>query len=236
MKLEIGYNHLFELRTERCVVNNVCLNIIYLSDFHFNKYSRYIVRKIVDKINALNPDIILLGGDYVDSKQGLVHLGVLMRALAGRENVFAVAGNHDYFFGIQLIKELMVCHSVQWIEKESVTCTVNAATIQIDGNKPAVERSAADLSILCLHQPMDIQAYHYCYDLVFAGHLHGSQMVLWQQGEALYPGRIFYKWNILKKTIGTCHYFISKGLGDTLPVRYNCRKDLLLVQVVSPPV
>lgn len=30
---------------------------------------------------------------------------------------------------------------------------------------------------------------------------------------------------------GNCRYFISKGLGDTFPVRYNCPKDSILVEI-----
>jgi uncharacterized protein len=49
--------------------------------------------------------------------------------------------------------------------------------------------------------------------------------------KGLFPGRFFYKWNILEKQIDGCLYAISKGVGDTLPIRYDCPKDILLVEI-----
>ena len=42
------------------------LKVIFASDFHFKPYEKYRLLRIVKRINFLNPDIILLGGDYVN--------------------------------------------------------------------------------------------------------------------------------------------------------------------------
>ncbi|GAB2807487.1 metallophosphoesterase [Ferruginibacter profundus] len=232
MILETGYNHSFIIRHEQYHGSSaVNFTVLYLSDLHFNKFSGPVTQKIIAAVNKLQPDIILLGGDYVDSKKGLVYLNMLLQSFGHCNNIFAIAGNHDYYFGLSYLQEIMVANAVHWIEKDTMLFKWNNHTIQIDGNQPCTKKSNADFSILCLHKPVNIKDFAHNYHLVFAGHLHGGQFVLWQTPKGLYPGKLFYKWNILKTTIAGCAYFISKGLGDTLPVRFNCARDMIFVQV-----
>jgi predicted MPP superfamily phosphohydrolase len=234
MKLEIGFNGSFEVRNEQYISGDgASFNILHLSDFHFNTFSKSITEKIITTIKELNPDIILLGGDYADSKNGLVYLKLLLESCAVRQNVFAVAGNHDYYFGLDCIKKMMLQNNICWIEKESFTFKLKGQTIQIDGNKTNLKNVGSNFSILLLHIPVNIVNFAHNYNMVFAGHLHGCQFVFWQTAKGLYPGKLFYKWNILKTKINNCYYFISKGLGDTLPVRFNCFKDMIFVQIKS---
>ena len=120
MKLEIGYNPSFEVRKEKYLAN--CkdnFTILYLSDLHLNRFSKNMVYKIGNIITELNPTILLLGGDYVDSKNGLIYLNSLLASFAHRQNVFAVAGNHDYSFGLNEIKTIMTANNIAWIENNS---------------------------------------------------------------------------------------------------------------------
>ncbi|HEY0030630.1 MAG TPA: metallophosphoesterase [Bacteroidia bacterium] len=235
MKLEIGYKHGFEIRKEYCIANcKESFSILYLSDFHFNRFSASTIQKIIKAIRELNPDIILLGGDYSDSTKGLSHLKTLMGGIAERKNIFAIAGNHDYSLGIDKIKKIITDNNANWIEQKSVQFELRGNKIRVDGNISASDDDGnADFSILCLHKPINIAHCKNHYKLAFAGHLHGSQFVFWQTAKGLYPGKLFYKWNILESSANACRYFISKGLGDTLPIRYNCKKDIIFVTVAS---
>jgi len=232
MKLEIGSNDHFEIRQ---VQSNSSagkgFTVLYLSDLHFNGRSDRLIAKMIDQIATLDPSIVLLGGDYVDFKSQLSKLEMLLGVLSKRDHVFAIAGNHDYRFGIEIIREEMEQHDIRWLENDSVCVTVNGSTVQVDGTKPGKRNASADYAILCLHQPIDISNCHTEYDIAFAGHLHGCQFVFWQNKQKLYPGRLFYKWNLLELTVGRCNYYVSKGMGDTLPVRLNCSKEMIFVQV-----
>lgn len=231
MKLEIGYNTSFEVRKETYHWKAKSgFTILYISDFHFNRYSKNMASAIASKVQELNPDVVLLGGDYVDTSQGLVHFIEFMKAISHRKYIFAVAGNHDYFFGIEKVKEAVVNNNGIWIEKDSVVFLINESRIKIDGNKMQ-KKAEVDFTILCLHKPEDLKSYNDHYNLAFAGHLHGSQFVFWSTSKGMFPGRFFYKWNRLKMCINSCMFFISKGLGDTLPIRFNCRKDMIFVSV-----
>lgn len=235
MKLEIGSGNHFEVRHEQYpAAISGSISVLYLSDLHFKTYGKSLTTKIISRINELDPSIILLGGDYVDFARQLNHLDIFLNALSQRKNVFAIAGNHDYRFGVATIQKMMEANNIHWIENESVTVSINNCTIQIDGTKPSGKSSSADFSILCLHQPIDIGHFKDKYELIFAGHLHGCQFVFWQNEKGLYPGRLFFRWNMLQKKLGNCRYYISRGMGDTVPVRFNCPKEMIFVELFNP--
>lgn len=185
---------------------------------------------ISEEIGALNPSLILLGGDYADSSRGLYWFTRFMERLAGRP-VAAVAGNHDCFFGIKKIEAAVTAFNGQWIEKASINTELNGLPVCIDGNMTTESHPGAGLKILCLHKPLPVAKVN-GYHLVFAGHLHGGQVVLWQTQGGLFPGKWFYRQNFLDQPLAQGRYFISKGLGDTLPFRYHCNYDMVLVDVV----
>jgi uncharacterized protein len=241
MKLELGYNHPFAIRSYHLLSEKFSgTRILYLSDFHFNRFGGRSAAHIAREVREINPDIILLGGDYADSKKGLYHFARMVESIAHCKHMLAIPGNHDRFSKWHVRRIIEGANGV-WLDKASVVVKTANLNIRIDGGRaanrstnPTVKRSgAADLSILCLHKPIDVSTIAHDYDLIFAGHLHGSQVVLWSTGHGLYPGRLLYKWNRLSASFGNCHYLISKGLGDTLPIRYNCRKDFLCVTLMS---
>ncbi|MDF3821063.1 metallophosphoesterase [Leptospira sp. 96542] len=232
MKLEIGYNFPFEIRKES--YPNYCqdsFSVLFLSDLHLNRFTMPKITQIINSVEELDPTIILMGGDYIDSKQGLIQLKLLLSSLSVRKNIFAIAGNHDYFFGIDAIKECMQANNIIWLEKKTHEILVKNTSIRIVGNLLKCEKKESDFSILAVHNPKTIDSLEDRHDTIFAGHLHGGQIVFWKNKNGLYPGKYFYKWNILKTTRDSCQLFISKGLGDTLPIRFNCKRDMIFLKV-----
>ncbi len=133
MKLRLGYNHSFEIRRETCVAN--CkdnFSIVYLSDLHLNGFSKSISENISATIDELNPTVILLGGDYIDSKKGLIYLNNLLRSLSHRQNIFAIAGNHDYYYGIEEIKNSMTENKIVWLENKTAGLILGNTKIKIE--------------------------------------------------------------------------------------------------------
>jgi uncharacterized protein len=233
MKLELGHNHPIELRRYHFLAQNFSgTKILYLSDFHYNRFSRRLADNIAREVEVIGPDIVLLGGDYADSKKGLAHFARMIESFAQFNNLLAIPGNHDRRRKFEIRKIIEGCNGT-WLENESAVIKTAGLTIQIDGGRPAARTGTPDFSILCLHKPVDVRKIAPSYDLIVAGHLHGSQVVLWSTAHGLYPGRLLYKWNRLSSSFGNCHYLISKGLGDSLPVRYNCRKDFLMIELMS---
>jgi uncharacterized protein len=234
MRLQLGYNHPFEIRKYRHPDENLAgTRILYLSDFHFTRFGCWSMENICTVTDRLNPDIILLGGDYADSRKGMFYFERMMSSLTRSRHVFAIAGNHD-LPRLHQVRTIVEASQAVWIDKSAATLTYKRSTIQINGTPATTPLPRADLSILCLHRPIDITPFAGQYDLIFAGHLHGSQIVFWSTEKGLFPGRLIYKWNRLSATYGPAQYLISKGLGDTLPIRYNCSRDAVLVEICRP--
>ncbi len=73
--------------------------IVQLSDFHIGTYSSspQTVDKIIDKLNSLDPDIIVFTGDLVNSSASEIdEFRNALGRLHARDGVFSVLGNHDY--------------------------------------------------------------------------------------------------------------------------------------------
>lgn len=85
--------------TERAVTlpTQEPLTIAVLSDFHVGPFKgRRFVQRVVSKVNAINPDLVLLAGDYVYYESDPLDLLLPLRDLQSRYGVFAVLGNHEY--------------------------------------------------------------------------------------------------------------------------------------------
>lgn len=231
MKLELGYSPDFEVRqVDYPYVGAGSFTVLYLSDLHLTQFGGPLVARLIATITELDPQLILLGGDYVDGPRGLAHFGRLLQFLATRSHVFVVAGNHDEWFGLARVKKMVEANNLVWLDEKAIEISLNGYRIAVSG-KQADRVCGLDFSILCLHQPAGLPRLSAGHNLVFAGHLHGGQVVLWRTARGLYPGRLFYRWNILQAWFGHCLCLISKGLGDTLPVRYNCPRDVVVVRV-----
>ena len=232
MRLELGYSPDFDVRqVEYTCAGAGSFTVLYLSDLHLTRFGGPLVARLAATITRLDPQLILLGGDYVDGPRGVPHFARLLRFLAARPHVFVVAGNHDEWFGRAKIKKMVAAHHLTWLGAEAVEIRLAGRRIAISSREASGPPAGVDFSILCLHQPADLPRLSAAHHLAFAGHLHGGQVVLWRTGRGLYPGRLFYRWNILQARLGRCLCLISKGLGDTLPIRYNCPKDVVLVTV-----
>ena len=71
---------------------------VFLADLHIRDSNADYIQSVVEKVNSLNPDIVLISGDFIlSSAKDLEHLGILSQ-LEGRK--YAVLGNHDYFSSI----------------------------------------------------------------------------------------------------------------------------------------
>lgn len=72
--------------------------IVQISDLHLETlYSRPFAQRIVDCINALQPDLILYTGDIVNRRAvELLPYQEILSQLQARDGIFSVMGNHDY--------------------------------------------------------------------------------------------------------------------------------------------
>lgn len=165
------------------------LKLAYLSDIHVGPYKgRRWLARLSKAVNALGPDVILLGGDYLfdDPEQAPLLDG--LKALKAPLGVYGILGNHDGLFGIKETVAQFEAMKIPILRNQAVP--LPAAGIDVVGvnddwydetDFDAAERGVrpGEPSIMLIHNP-DLApiAAKYKPTLMLAGHTHGGQIRL----------------------------------------------------------
>ncbi len=220
------------------------LKIALASDIHLGTIvgERRFCR-IVHKINALQPDLILLAGDVVDEDLAPVirqNLGEALRELHAVHGVYAITGNHEFIGGVEAAANYLQQHGVTVLRDRVVMAgdslliigREDRSVFQFQGQprKPLSELlKEVDRSrplILMDHQPFGLhEAQEAGIDLQLSGHTHHGQ--LWPL--SLITNAVYEKsWGYLKK--GDTHFYISSGAGTWgPPIRIGNRPEVVLL-------
>lgn len=207
------------------------LNVVSVSDIHLGtliKNSR--IRHIVDRINALNPDIVLLAGDVVDEDLAPViryHLADELTRIRARYGVYAITGNHEYIGGAEAAVAYLSQYHIRYLRDQAVKV---ADSFYLIGREDRTKdrftgtrrlplntiMSGLDRSlpiIMMDHQPVDLgAAVSSGVDYQISGHTHHGQLFPCN----LITDRIFEKsWGYLRK--GATHFYVSCGVGTWGP-------------------
>jgi predicted MPP superfamily phosphohydrolase len=163
------------------------LKMVYASDFHLSPITNdLLLNRFVDKVNALHPDIVLLGGDILEG-HGNKNLGRFenqFRRLRAKYGVYAAPGNHeshsespnDFFVnsGIKLLED-----KLENIDQAFYLAGRKNGRSSI--KKPIEDLLKAtpdDLPIILLdHSPTDLERVSRSrVDLQLSGHTHNGQL------------------------------------------------------------
>ena len=85
-----------EENTLRITNTGIDMDIVFVSDFQRNNSNPDFVQKVVDIINSKNPDLVLLGGDYVENSADELPSIYPLQNIQSKHGVYGVMGNHDY--------------------------------------------------------------------------------------------------------------------------------------------
>lgn len=163
----------------------------FASDFHYtSKYKERHLHHTVRALQAQQPDVLLLGGDY---QEGCEYVEPLFSALAQVKTpygTYAVLGNNDYERCTDEIRQSMQRHGIRLLEHTHDTLhrqgahiilsgTGNPFDLKRNGISPTASLSPEEFVILLTHTPdyaEDVDITHT--DLALAGHTHGGQVTL----------------------------------------------------------
>ena len=80
--------------------------IVQMTDIHLRPYTRpTLVQRAVAMANQLQPDLIVLTGDYIwRTHEAVYEVASLLAGLNARYGVYSVMGNHDYWLDIRALR------------------------------------------------------------------------------------------------------------------------------------
>lgn len=106
-------------------------SIVHLSDLHF-KGMGLRERNLLHALQAMDPDLVLMTGDYADTPEGIEAVRGFFSALSPALGIYAVPGNNDYFRGRNL--EIFAA-----LEEAGVRLLINeVATVEAEGGPVAI--------------------------------------------------------------------------------------------------
>ena len=168
------------------------LNIVQISDLHIGQtLGKAFVDDLVERVNALEADIVVITGDLVDMP--VDHVGDkldALRTLKSRLGVYFVPGNHEYFYGVYKIMEMVEYLGVTVLNNTSLVIddTINLVGVTdmigkrfnfLPPDLPKAFSKTDEVlpSILLAHQPKIVEELkNEKVDLILSGHTHGGQI------------------------------------------------------------
>ncbi len=210
--------------------------IVYLSDFQFDHkwtgFRHLAIKRIVKKVNNLNPDLILFGGDLVHKKNRYNH-HIKPYMSQFHAPIIAILGNHDYY-DLETVEAIYQDANVSLIVNE----TLNYKGMQIVGvddlriGNPQVPPLQDQFTLLLTHSADVVETMKESYDIALAGHFHGGMVTVF----GLYAPVIKsaygkkYAQGMIKAPTG--HIYVGRGLGGYVffvPMRFFARPEIIVI-------
>jgi predicted MPP superfamily phosphohydrolase len=221
----------FEVSSSRIDPAHDGVTIAHLTDLHVKgEWSTRRIKKAVDVLNEVEPDLVALTGDYVRySHSALPHLSDVLRGF--RSPCYATLGNHDHWLDAEGVTAALHRANVCVLTNESRTLRVNGAPLHLVGIDDRYT-GHADPDRAFFSVPGDgtkVVLSHIAEvadeigergsALVLSGHTHHGQVnvpgitkrIFANMGRRYYGG--FYR------THGQVLY-VSSGIGQSVPIRF----------------
>ncbi len=223
-------------------------SIVQISDIHVGPtIKRGYVDAIVEKVNALLPDLVAITGDIVDGS--VLELADHTRPLGqlrAAYGVYAVTGNHEYYSGAgQWVDELRRL-GLRVLLNEHVVLDVGASRLAVAGvtdfgaaafdalqaSDPGRALAGAPddaVKLLLAHQPRSVYAAESeGYHLQLSGHTHGGQFLPWN-----FLVRLQQPFTAGLHRYGRMLVYVSRGTGYWgPPMRLGASSEITHIRLV----
>ncbi len=213
------------------------LTVALISDTHMGQFRHGDwMRTVVERINYLQPDLVLIAGDVVSVPGGIGALRPL-KDLHAKYGAYAVLGNWDYRAGAVDVRRGIESQGVEVLTNESAIIDVNGTPLQLIGlddatyGKPDITAALiTDVKgealvpppegtpkIVLAHNPdAERDAETAGAALLLAGHTHGGQIRLPFIGAIVkLPTTIGQRYDKGLFEVGPTQMFITSGVGES---------------------
>ena len=216
------------------------LRVAFVADLHIQQSTDvHFVQQYVRKVSALQPDLILYGGDMVEGDQENEATELIESAIRkanAKYGTFGVPGNHEFYGGQQQgsffskAGIILLCDTI--VRIDNAFYLAGRYDEHFAKRKTASElfkNLSPDLPVILMdHRPTEMQEVsHTAADVQFSGHTHNGQ---------LFPLNLILRnmydlsWGY--KKIRNTHFFVTSGLrlwGP--PVKTAGKSEIMLVDI-----
>lgn len=233
--------------------------VAFVTDTHYGPgVPLSYLERVVALTNALHPDIVALGGDYIQrarylqprgSHRHLIAPGVAVLAgLHAPLGRFAVLGNHDRKESAMLTRRALADHGLVELTNTGVWLERGGSRLRLCGvddwatGRPNLRNALGDtrLDDACLllsHNPDFVEHIRDPrVDLVLSGHTHGGQIVLPFLGAPITASRYGQKYVRGLVQGPSARVYVSRGVGTIgPPVRFGAPPEVTLLTLHADP-
>ena len=226
--------------------------IAFASDFHLkSKFKERQLRGTVKALQALAPDVLMLGGDYQEGCEYVEPLFAELARVSPPDGVYAVLGNNDYERCTEQIRASMLRYGVRLLEGEVDTLRRGDGYIVVWGANPYAGRyptspvksiplsvpdndleNSDSFIVLFTHTPDYVEEPEVAAaDMALAGHTHGGQVTLLGLYAPVTASRYGTRFRTgLRHNSRGMPIIISGGLGTSrYPIRFCAPTDVVVV-------
>ena len=210
-------------------------DIVQLSDIHIGSVSVSFLERIIDKTNALNPDLVLITGDFVDNYNARTQEAIsLLNNLS--TPVFFVTGNHERYLGPAKVIKSLTAANVKVLNNELIDCgQIQILGIGYNDNEKNLEHTIEGLNIdnskfciLMCHRPVKLKALsEKGINLALTGHTHAGQIFPFN-----YIVGLFYPYVSGLHKHNNTYIYGTPGTGTWGPrMRLGSRSEIVLLEI-----
>ena len=228
------------------------VKIAVLSDIHAG--GRFIderkLRLIVERTNQLQPDLIVILGDFISG--GRNHhamdpevFAAVLKDFRAPLGVYSVLGNHDWWFDGERVRRALEANGIRVLENTSARIETRGTSFWLMGladlwTRPQlVDETVASLPtgapiIAITHNPDVFPQLPPGIPLLLAGHTHGGQVRFPFVGTVVHTSRFGQRYEAGHVFENGHHLFVTTGIGTSIvPVRFAVPPEIVLVTLKS---
>ncbi len=212
------------------------MKIAHLSDIHLGSVDGKFLSRIVEKTNSLNPDVVVITGDLVDSHHRL-DISALAELNDLAAPVFFALGNHERYAGLANVMSLLETTKVKTLRNESVILD-GLQIIGIDDENNVndqlkhIQIDPAKFVVLLYHRPEGFEAASEAgVNLMLTGHTHNGQIFPFN-----FVVRRYFQYIKGLYRHENAHLYVSTGTGTWGPrMRLGSKSEIILLKLHPVP-